>query len=56
VKTTLTKLILAKTTLAKGKRKAIEYEANIEPDYTIETITLTTIDLGIYYEEVYYIG
>jgi hypothetical protein len=55
-KTTTTKITPAKITPTKGKGKAIEYEANINLDYTIETITLTATELGIYYKEAYYTG
>jgi hypothetical protein len=60
-KVTLTKITPAKIapikiTPAKGKGKGKEYEANIELNYAIETITLMATELGIYYEEAYYIG
>ena len=54
-KITLTKITPIKTTLIKGKGKGKEYKANIKLDYTIETIILIAAELGIYYEEAYYI-
>ena len=51
----LTKVTLIKITLIKGKRKSKKYKANIKLNYTIETIILIAIELGIYYREAYYI-
>jgi hypothetical protein len=55
-KITTTKITPTKITPIKGKRKAIEREADVNPDYATETITLTAAELGIYYEEAYYTG
>jgi len=55
-KITPTKITPIKITLTKRKGKGKEYEANVKLDYTIETITLIATELGIYYEEAYYIG
>jgi uncharacterized membrane protein len=54
-KITLIKITLIKITLTKGKGESKEREANIKLYYTIETIILIAIELGIYYEEAYYI-
>jgi hypothetical protein len=55
-KIALAKIALIKITPTKGKGKGKECEANIELDYTIETITLIAAELSIYYKEAYYIG
>jgi hypothetical protein len=55
-KVTPTKINPAKVTLIKGKGKGKERETNIELDYVIETIILIAVELGMYYEEAYYIG